>query len=73
MVRQWLQTSLLTLDMYESLLRKPQQSTDERVEMDLNSNETCPISVRQTLQDCELPTQAPEVKSGEKGVNLPKL
>lgn len=59
--------------MYESLLRKPPQATNIRAEVDFNSNETLPNSLRQTPQDGELSTRDPEVKSGENGFNLPKL
>ena len=59
--------------MYESLLRKPPQATKTKVEVAFNSNETEPDSVRQPPQDGELSTQDPKVKSGENGVNLPKL
>lgn len=59
--------------MYESLLRKSPQATNMRMEVIFNSNETFPISLRQTLQDGELSTQDPKIKSGEKGFNLPKL
>jgi len=34
------------LVMYESLLRKPPQATNIRTEVDFNSNETLPNSVR---------------------------
>jgi hypothetical protein len=61
------------LVMYESLLRKPPQATNIRADVDFNSNETLPNSLRQTLQDGELSTQDPKVKSGENGFNLPKL
>ena len=59
--------------MYESLLRKPPQATKTKVEVAFNSNETRPDSMRQPLQDGELSTQDREIKSGENGVNLPKL
>lgn len=59
--------------MYESLLRKPPQATNIRVEVEFNSDETLPISLRRTPQDGELSTQDPRVKSGENGFNLPKL
>lgn len=63
---------IFTSRMYESLLRKLPQATI-RVEAAFNSNETCPNSLRHTLQDGELSTQGPKTKSGENGVNLPKL
>ncbi len=59
--------------MYESLLRKPLLAAKIKVEVAFNSNETCPNSLRQTLQDGELSTQDQKAKSGERGFNLPKL